>query len=85
MRKNKDGSLALVLFNVDDFKLYNQLYGVKEGDACLKRIADIIRGSVGENGYAAATAEKNLPYCFPNMIFSLPEIWRKLSAGRFMS
>ena len=29
--KNKEASLALAIINVDDFKLYNQLYGVKEG------------------------------------------------------
>lgn len=69
--KNKDGSLALVLFNVDDFKLYNQLYGVKEGDACLKRIADIIRGSVGDSGYAARYSGKEFAILLPRYdIFS---------------
>ena len=34
--KNKEASLALAIINVDDFKLYNQLYGVKEGDLCLQ-------------------------------------------------
>ena len=38
--KNKEASLALAIINVDDFKLYNQLYGVKEGDMCLQQIAD---------------------------------------------
>ena len=59
------------MFNVDDFKLYNQLYGVKEGDACLKRIADIIRGSVGENGYAARYSGKEFAILLPKYdIFS---------------
>ena len=48
--KNKDASLALAIINVDDFKLYNQLYGIKEGDMCLQRVADIINSSVGESG-----------------------------------
>lgn len=48
LEKNREASLALAIINVDDFKLYNQLYGVKEGDLCLQRIADIIRSSVGE-------------------------------------
>lgn len=51
-QKNKEGSLVLMLFNVDDFKLYNQLYGVKEGDEALQRIGLIIQTTVGENGYA---------------------------------
>ena len=40
--KNRDASLVLAIINVDDFKLYNQLYGIKEGDLCLQRVADII-------------------------------------------
>lgn len=69
--KNKDGSLALALFNVDDFKLYNQLYGVKEGDNCLKRIADVIRCSVGDNGYAARYGGKEFAILLPRYdIFS---------------
>lgn len=63
--KNRDGSLALAIFNVDDFKLYNQLYGVREGDKCLKRIADIIRYSVGENGYVARYSGKEFAILLP--------------------
>ena len=51
--KNKDGSLALILFNIDDFKLYNQLYGNQQGDVTLRQMADIIQASVGELGYVA--------------------------------
>ena len=63
--KNKDGSLALALINVDDFKLYNQLYGLKEGDLCLQRIAKIIQSSVGENGYAARYGGKEYAVLLP--------------------
>ena len=63
--KNRKGSIALVIFNVDDFKLYNQLYGLREGDKCLKRIADIIRYSVGENGYVARYSGKEFAILLP--------------------
>lgn len=63
--KNIDGSLVLAIFNVDDFKLYNQLYGMKEGDYCLKRIAGIIRGSVGEQGYVARYSGKEFAVLLP--------------------
>ena len=41
---------SLVMIDVDDFKLYNQLYGTEAGDGALKRIAEMIRGEVGEKG-----------------------------------
>ena len=63
--KNKDASLALAIINVDDFKLYNQLYGLKEGDLCLQRIAKIIQSSVGENGYAARYGGKEYAVLLP--------------------
>lgn len=37
---------ALLMINVDDFKLYNQLYGDEEGDEALKRIAKIIQEEI---------------------------------------
>jgi len=50
--KNTD-ALSLCLIDIDDFRLYNQLYGTHEGDFALQRIAGILQASVGENGYAA--------------------------------
>ena len=63
--KNKEASLALAIINVDDFKLYNQLYGVKEGDICLQQIAAIIRSSVGDSGYAARYGGKEFAVLLP--------------------
>lgn len=40
---------TLLIINVDDFKLYNQLYGDEAGDEALKKIAEIIQnGTTGE-------------------------------------
>lgn len=62
---NKDASIALAIINVDDFKLYNQLYGIKEGDRCLQRIAEIIRSSVGDCGYTARYSGKEFAILLP--------------------
>lgn len=70
-KKNQDGSLVLAIFNLDDFKLYNQLYGVKEGDEALQRIALIIQTSVGENGLVARYNGKEFAVLLPKYdIFS---------------
>ena len=51
-------SLSLVYVDVDDFKLYNQLYGVGEGDAALRRISEALTLCVGGEGTVFRTSGK---------------------------
>jgi diguanylate cyclase (GGDEF)-like protein/putative nucleotidyltransferase with HDIG domain len=43
-------SLALLFVDIDDFRLYNQIYGTLEGDHILKTVADIMKQCIGESG-----------------------------------
>ncbi|MEG1849976.1 MAG: sensor domain-containing diguanylate cyclase, partial [Oscillospiraceae bacterium] len=63
--KNSGGSLALVILNLDDFKLYNQLYGNREGDEALQNVANIIRTSLGKQGFAARYGGKEFAIVLP--------------------
>ncbi len=63
--ERKEQSLTLVYLNVDDFKLYNQLYGNQEGDLALRRIADIIRVSSEGRGTAYRMAGKEFALLLP--------------------
>lgn len=63
--KNKEKTLALIIFNIDDFKLYNQLYGNKEGDQALRRVAKIIQTTVGNNGFVARYSGKEFAVILP--------------------
>jgi len=63
--EQKNESLALVMLNLDDFKLYNQLYGVKKSDKALKTIATILEGSVGKDGYVARFSGKEFVIILP--------------------
>lgn len=56
---------SLVIVNVDDFKLYNQLYGEKEGDRALTRIAEIIKHSVPESYQTARYGGKEFAIFMP--------------------
>lgn len=58
-------ALSLVMLNVDDFKLFNQLYGNKEGDIALQKIADIIRASSEGRGMAFRMAGKEFTLLLP--------------------
>ncbi|MEG0874343.1 MAG: diguanylate cyclase [Clostridiales bacterium] len=64
--KSENASLSLIIFNIDDFKLYNQLYGMREGDKALKSIAKIIDASVGSHGYVARYSGKEFAVILPN-------------------
>ena len=63
--KHKNSSLSLVLLSVDDFKLYNQLYGTQEGDLALQQVAMVLRACVGENGYVARYSGKEFALILP--------------------
>ncbi|MCI6537205.1 MAG: diguanylate cyclase [Lachnospiraceae bacterium] len=83
--KNKEASLALAIINVDDFKLYNQLYGIKEGDICLQRIADIIRSSVGDSGYTARYGGKEFAVLLPKYdLFSAKNLVESIAKQIFV-
>lgn len=52
-RRSKE-SLALIMIDIDHFKLYNDDYGHQVGDECLKRVAQVIQASAGRAGDLAA-------------------------------
>lgn len=46
--------IALILCDIDFFKNYNDRYGHREGDACLKRVASVLRDNARRSGELAA-------------------------------
>lgn len=64
--KTSNNSLALLILNIDDFKLFNQLYGNREGDEALRNIAQTILGSVGTQGITARYSGKEFAVILPN-------------------
>lgn len=63
--QNPGAQLSIIIFNIDDFKLYNQLYGIREGDAALQKTAEIIRKNVADKGYTARYSGKEFAAALP--------------------
>jgi len=47
--KRQKTSLSLLMFDLDNFKKYNDLYGHLEGDKVLKTVGEIVRHSIRHN------------------------------------
>lgn len=58
--------LTLLYADADDFKLYNQLYGVGEGDQALCRIGEVITRCVGDGGTVFRTSGKVFAVLLPH-------------------
>ena len=58
-------SLALLYVDVDDFKLYNQLYGVEQGDQALRRISQEVTLATGTSGSVYRTSGKVFAVLLP--------------------
>lgn len=61
----RDSTVALCLINLDDFKRYNHLYGVQEGDLALQRVAGILLSGLNDTGIAARIEGKEFALLLP--------------------
>lgn len=43
-------TISLLMLDIDSFKLYNDVHGHVDGDACIQRVSDIVRKQVDEQG-----------------------------------
>jgi diguanylate cyclase (GGDEF)-like protein len=51
---NTDRAVSLLIIDVDFFKLYNDGYGHSAGDACLKKVAEVLENMASAEGGIAA-------------------------------
>ncbi len=64
-QRARSHSIAVILFNLDDFRLYNELYGSGEGDRILQHFAHIVQGIVGNRGNVARYGGKEFAVSLP--------------------
>jgi diguanylate cyclase (GGDEF)-like protein len=68
MRAQQHGNdLALLMIDVDHFKLFNDTYGHLEGDACLTRLGETLSGIAADTmGFAARYGGEEFCLLVPN-------------------
>ena len=63
--ENMNSSLTLMDVSIDDFRLYNQLYGTAKGDEALCEVANILKTCVDKAGYVARIQGKDFSVVLP--------------------
>jgi diguanylate cyclase (GGDEF)-like protein/putative nucleotidyltransferase with HDIG domain len=63
--KYRGNQLSLIMISLDDFRLYNELYGSQEGDEALKFIARIIINSISKDDICGRYSGKEFIICLP--------------------
>ncbi len=64
--KRNQSCFSLILFDIDDFKKYNDTYGHLAGDEILKCIADLLRKNVRSNDVAARYGGEEFALILPD-------------------
>lgn len=64
--ENKNNQIAFLILNIDDFSLYNELYGRSEGDKKLKAIGSIIDMVVDGRGITGRFSSKEFSIILPD-------------------
>ena len=66
----KHDVISYMIFNLDDFHLFNELYGSMEGDKMLCEFANILSSVISSNGIVCRYSGKEfavfLPFCSPS-------------------
>ena len=57
---SRHSQITLMLINLDDFRLYNELYGMAEGDIVLKRFAETLKSLVKGRGHSCPLRRKRI-------------------------
>ncbi|MEL6931421.1 MAG: diguanylate cyclase, partial [Cyanobacteria bacterium J06600_6] len=64
--QRNEQDLAVILCDVDFFKIYNDTYGHQEGDNCLQKVALVLNESVRGNDLAARYGGEEFVIVLPN-------------------
>lgn len=77
LQDHPDVVYAFFRLNVEKFKMINEMYGQEKGDIVLKKIAEVLRTSIGDNGVYGRIYSDHFAICYPvheKDLLSIPEL-----------
>ncbi|WP_078380457.1 sensor domain-containing diguanylate cyclase [Sutcliffiella halmapala] len=67
-KMRKSGTpFQLILIDIDKFKQYNDAYGHRAGDACLKKVSDVIKSNTNKYGYYSRIGGEEFAIVLPQI------------------
>ena len=82
LRENQEQQFVLIRYNIERFRVMNDMIGVERADQLLVEIADIIKQKVvakGQGTYGRFEAD-NFVVCMPKELFSIEEMGQLLNS-----
>jgi diguanylate cyclase (GGDEF)-like protein/putative nucleotidyltransferase with HDIG domain len=80
IRERRYTRFGLAIIDIDQFKIYNDLYGHASGDVALRRIAEIIRDSTTDRDLLVRFGGEEFVVLYPDL--EPEQVWRNADAIR---
>lgn len=80
IRERRYARFGLAIIDIDQFKIYNDLYGHASGDVALRRIAEIIRDSTTDRDLLVRFGGEEFVVLYPDL--DPDQVWRNADAIR---
>lgn len=82
LQEDPDGDYCIICSNIENFKLVNDVFGMKEGDRLLQETAQFLKKMTGDHGFCGRLSsdrfllfQKKSDQCINKDIFNNPELF----------
>jgi diguanylate cyclase (GGDEF)-like protein len=60
--------IALIMLDIDHFKLFNDVHGHVDGDSCIRRVSELVQSQVGADGIVCRYGGEELLILLPDLV-----------------
>ena len=74
LHEYRDTNFTFILFDINNFKIINDMFGLEQGDIVLKNIAKTLKNSLHHVGTYGRLESDNFAACMPSSLFNVESI-----------